>query len=395
MHAPQKQTLSSANRHHVLRLLYVVAFVFVLSAALPAYVNSSFLGQFTSPQGVSALYVLGSLLTIAILSFIPRLLHRVGNYTTALLFVFTTILLLLGLAFVDSFFVIAPLFVLYLAFYSLIFFNLDIFLESYSTDAETGRIRGLYLTIINIAILLGPLLAGLIVGEADYWKMFVVSAVLMAILGALLLSNFRHFKDPAYGRVPFWSTLKTAWRDKNIFNIFLANLSLRFFFAWMVIYTPLYLHSFVGFSWGEIGALLAISLLPFVLFELPAGNLADKRFGEKEIMVLGFLIMGFATMGIVLIESAVFWIWAVVLFAARIGASFVEITTESYFFKHVDGTDANIIGFFRNNRPISYTLAPIIATIALFFVEFKFLFLILGLIMLLGVNIAFRIRDTR
>jgi len=392
---PKAQEVAKHKQFHVVGLLYLITFVFVLSVALPLYVNSSFLEGFTSPQVVSILYALGSVVTFFGLSFIPLLLKRIGNYAVTLLLSFFTILLLLGLAFIDSFWFVAPFFVFYTAILTLIFFSFDVFLESYSTDAATGRIRGIYLTIMSFAIMLGPLLSGLIIGESDYWKMYVIAAILMVVLTLLLLSNFRDFKDPQYERVPFWRTFKVTKQNTNLSRVFIANLLMRFFYAWMIIYAPIYLHEFIGFSWSEIGTLLAIALLAFVLFEIPMGELADKKYGEKEIMALGFIIAGLATMGIVFLSEPIFWLWAVVLFIGRMGISLVEVTTESYFFKHVDGTDASIIGFFRNNRPIAYLLAPIIASVALFFVDFKFLFLILGLILLLGVRVALQLQDTR
>lgn len=392
---PKAQKISKRARFHVLGLLYLMTFVFVLSVSLPLYGNSSFLEQYTSPQMVSILYALGSIVTFFALSFIPLLLKRLGNYAVTLLLSFITTLFLLGLAFIDSFFFVAPFFVFYLALLTLIFFSFDIFLESYSSDKETGRIRGIYLTITSLAILLGPLIAGFIIGESDYWKMYLLAGVFMVVLILLLLSNFRHFKDPSYERIPFWRTLNITRKNTRLSRVFAANLLMRFFYAWMIIYAPLYLHEFIGFSWAEIGSLLAIALLAFVIFELPMGELADKRYGEKEIMAIGFLIASIATMALVFLSEPIFWLWATVLFIGRMGMSLVEITTESYFFKQVDGTDASIIGFFRNNRPIAYLLAPVIATAALFFVEFKFLFLILGLILLLGVRVALRLQDTK
>jgi len=377
------------------RLLYTMGFVFAMSLALPLYINSSFLGQYAPERLVGVLYTAGSVITLFALAVIPRVLSRFGNYRTIATIATMEAVLLLGLAFFTSFPVIAAIFVLYSAFLSLIFFNFDVFLETYSSESRTGRIRGTFLTSLNLAILVSPLIAGLILTNGDYWKVYVLAAVLTTVLVLLLFSNFKHFKDPAYDHVPFWGTFRQMWRDGDMYHIFVANLLLRFFFAWMVIYMPLYLHDHIGFAWSEIGTIFTIMLLPFVLFELPAGRLADTRFGEKEIMSMGFLIMGVATIMIVFLDKPVFWLWALVLFITRIGASLVEIMTESYFFKHVDGTDTNVIGFFRNNRPIAYTAAPLIASALLFVIDFKYLFAVLGVIMFLGLRYALALKDTR
>jgi len=384
-----------SQNNGVFRLLYMMGFVFSLSLALPMYVNSSFLSEYTSEKIVGVLYTLGSVLTFFTLAMMPKVLTRLGNYRAMLLIALLTTVLLLGLALVDSFIFIAPIFILYSSLLSVVYFNFDVFLESYSSNAHTGGIRGLFLTVLNIAIVLGPFLAGLLLTNGDYWKIYLLAAGLVIVLMLLLLTNFRTFKDPVYVHVPFWQTLKRIWNDGDVYHIFVANLFLRFFYAWMVIYMPLYLHNHIGFEWSEIGTIFTIMLLPFILFELPAGKLADSRFGEKEIMTVGFIIMGLATMATIFLSAPILWMWAGLLFVTRIGASLVEIMTETYFFKHVSGADADIIGFFRNNRPIAYSIAPLTASIVLAFMDFKFLFLILGIVMLLGIRYSLSLKDTR
>ena len=59
----------------------------------------------------------------------------------------------------------------------------------------------------------------------------------------------------------------------------------------MIIYTTLYLHDTMKFSWQSIGSIYAFMLLPFVLLSLsyPLGRLSDK-IGEKKILIIGFII---------------------------------------------------------------------------------------------------------
>jgi len=275
------------------------------------------------------------------------------------------------------------------------FLNFDVFLEYYSSDRNTGSIRGVFLTMINIAVLISPAVAGFILTNGDYWKIYSLAAFFMLTVFVLLAQHFNEFEDVRYDRVPFWNTLREVYRRKNLFNIFMSNILLKFFFAWMVIYMPIYLHEHIGFAWSEIGLMLTIMLLPFVLFEIPAGRLADSRWGEKEFLTIGFLIMGVSTIGLVFISEPIFWIWATALFITRIGASLVEIMTESYFFKHVDATDTNIMGFYRNTRPIAYIIAPLAATLALALFAFKFLFLILGFVMFTGIRYSLALKDTK
>jgi hypothetical protein len=199
----------------------------------------------------------------------------------------------------------------------------------------------------------------------------------------------------------------------------MADFLLFFFYSWMTIYTPLYLHKNMGFSWNQIGVILFIMLLPFVYVQFPLGRLADKKYGEKEILSIGFVIMAiftgiifFITGGNHVLEKTFFvlnlgnleiditWyviLWAAILFVTRIGAASVEIMCDTYFFKKVDSLDTNIISCFRMVGPAAYILGPLFATLLFTFSSFdiQYLFLVLGLIMFIGLKFSLSIKDTR
>src|SRR3989338_7120911 len=205
-------------------------------------------------------------------------------------------------------------------------------------------------------------------------------AISLVYAGSAVISivSFRGFKDPSYESIPLYRTILKVLRNRDIFGIFSANFILRFFYSWMIIYTPLYLHNHLGFSWSEIGPMFTIMLVPFVLLEIPAGRLADSRYGEKEIMSLGFIIAAVSTAALSFIAVKSFWLWASLLFLTRVGASLIEITTESYFFKHICSSNSNTLSFFRMTAPLALIFGPLSATAFLFFFDFKNLFLVLG-----------------
>ena len=58
----------------------------------------------------------------------------------------------------------------------------------------------------------------------------------------LLVSyNLKNFKDPEYSDLKFFATVRDVRANKYIRSIFASSFLLNFFFAWMVIYSPLYL----------------------------------------------------------------------------------------------------------------------------------------------------------
>ncbi len=149
--------------------------------------------------------------------------------------------------------------------------------------------------------------------------------------------------------------------------------------------------------WSELSWVLAVALIPFVLLEYPAGWLADRRFGDKELLVAGFVIMG-ASFGFLAYVDASTPIAVIVgiLITTRIGAALVEAMTEGHFFRRVSSSDANTVSLFRMGRPSAALIAPLVGTALLSIGSFGSLFVITGSIIVFGgVYAALRIKDIR
>lgn len=363
--------------------------------ALPVYINSTFLSEFAHESTVGLIYTLSSILTIVGFTFFSKILGKLGNYRTAMTLVILQILSLAGLAVSNSLVLVAPLFILSIAFSNTIGLNIDLFIEHDTSSKTVGSVRGLYLTITNIAWILSPMLAGVLLdGTNEYWKIYG-GAILFLIPSLFILhSNFKQFKDPVYEEIPARATLHKIWVDKNLHKIFMANIILNLFYAWMVIYTPIYLHKYIGFDWETIGFIFTIMLIPFVLLDMPLGKLADKKYGEKEMMSIGFVILALSTGIISMLNDANPWIWALVLFTTRIGASIVEIMIETYFFKKVTEKDANMLSMFRSTRSMAYIIVPAVFSATLWFIDYRYTFIALGIISFYGLRYSLTIEDT-
>lgn len=385
----------TATRKHSIFTGYLIGFLYTLHTTLPVYINSSFLSQFTTEAFVGIIYTLSSLATILTFITAPRLLRRFGNYRITHALLLIELLALVALSVFQTLTLVAAAFLISFVAIALTGFTLDIFLERFSIDIRTGRIRGVFLTSVNAAWVIGPLIGTFIFSNTDYWKIFAAAALILVPVFFLLAGGLRQFTDPQYTNLPLVKTLKEIWRDRDIRRVFIASFLLQFFFSWMVIYTPIYLNNHIGFAWREIGIIFAIMLLPFVLIEMPLGRVADLRLGEKELLAVGFLIMAVTTGLISFIEIKTVALWAAVLFVTRIGAAMVEVMSETYFFKKINVARVNVISLFRAMRPWAYLLAPAVATVLLPFIPFRYLFLILGFLMFYGVRVALALKDTR
>lgn len=382
-------------RKTTLFTLYVLIFIFSFSSSIPAYINSSFLTSMTNGNLVGIIYSVGSVLSLTALISVPRFLKRYGNYKVTVFIAIAYFLDLLGLAFIPNTYLVIFCFVISGSMATIIYFNLDVFLEHNSSDAKTGRIRSVYLTCLNFAWVLSPWLAGIIIDEFSYRKIYLFVSLLIIPIILIISSSLKNFKDPEYKTFDVLETIKSVNTDKNIKNIWTSSLLLQIFYSWMIIYTPIYLNQYIGFSWGTIGIIFSIMLLPFVIIEIPIGYIADKILGEKEILTVGFIIMGIFTAIIPLITSRNFLLWALILFMTRIGAAMVEVMNDTYFFKKVTDKNLNLINLYRTVTPLAYIISPIIATIIILFVPFTSIFYVLGLLMIFSLRYSLAIVDTK
>jgi len=378
--------------------VYAANVVLALHFALILFANSTFLEESFSNTAISLLYAGGSILSVFIFLLIPHIIERFTIFTTALFFILCEFISIGGMAVAGNPVILATLFVLHTALISILFYICDVYLEkSTKEEVVTGSTRGTYLTLTNIAFMIAPLLTGIIVSVYGYRYVYACSALLLFPLLYMFIKWLRPIRSESEVLVPTNIPKDTtiSIRNKKIFYPLFAQIVLQFFFAFMVIYLPIYLITEIGFTWKILGPIFTIMLLPYVLFELPVGYLADSRYGEKEFMIGGFLLIAATMVAITLPETPHAILWSVLLFLSRVGASFAEITTETNFFRQVDGSDEGIISLFRLSRPLAYVLAAIVGTISLAYLPFTALFLVLAGIILVGVIVLLPMKDSR
>jgi MFS family permease len=384
------------KNNKILTLLYLTSFFYSLRVAIPSYLNSSFLGHILPENLVGYVYTVGAIFILLFLLLLPKILPKIGAYKLALIFLSLGVVSILGLSLLHQPIVLIGMFLLMLLSTTVCYFCFDIFLENFSEDSSTGRIRSFFFTALNIAWVFAPTLAALLMkGENGFHKVYLVSSLLTLFALFLIAWSMRNFKEPQYSKTSIFVAIKETFNNKNLSGIFLAVFLLQIFYSWMVIYTPIYMNKYIGFSLAEMGPIFTIMLLPFVLFQIPIGRLADKVLGEKELLVFGFLIMSVATILIAFINVKSLIIWAIILFFTRVGASAVEILTESYFFKNINSSDSGLISVFRMASPLAYVVGPALFSILLMWFNMRYIFIGVGISMLLGIVAVSRIKDTR
>lgn len=379
--------------------IYPLSVIYIFHSLLVAYINSSYMEQYVSPSGVGALFTLGSALSIVGFIYFAQLLRHFGNNRLTILLALLDIIALSTLGLATNALVAISAFMLFLIINPILFLNIDIYAENIIGDDEsaTGTRRGLTLTLMSIASMLAPIVMGIIAGpENTLRNVYFAAAGVFVLFIVFIALRFKTFVDPVYPATQTRETLKLIWQSKDLRGIIAVQLLLQMFFAWMVIYAPLYLFSELGLSWEVISTIIAAGAFAYVLFEYPIGYLADHYFGEKEMMAYGFLILTVSSAWIaIMTPTATITAWMVLMFVSRVGASLVEATSESYFFKHTNGYSANLINIFRLTRPLANLIGALIGSIVLLFFPFSFTFIILALLMIPGFFFTMIITDTK
>jgi len=377
-----------------LRLFLLFAFFLAASNALTAYIQSSYLSQFFGQKYVGWIFIFAYFLTLLAINNFTSLINKLKIFKASFLIISGLTICLFALAFASQPLIILPFFLLYIVLLNLVWIAFDIYVEYFSRDEITGRVRGLYLTSCHLAWLGSPITSGWILQTFDYRFLFLISGFL-AFFVCLSFFRFNKLSFDHFTSLNLPLALKKIAQNPPLKAIFAITFLLQSFYCVMVVYLPIYLHQYLGFSWQQIGVIFTAMLLNFVLLTYPAGWLADKYLGEKEMLTIGFLIMGLATLSIGLIKTSNFGIWLITIFLTRLGASLVDILKDSYFFKHVDAHDAQVINLFRNTTSLAYIFTPLLATIVLSFFGYQYIFIITGLLIFSGLYFSLTLKDTR
>ncbi len=364
--------------------MYLLSFIFTLHISLSAYVNSTFLIKFFSEKYVGVFYTVASVITLILLSNSSTILKNLGNRRFVLWLLIINAFSLMGIITITNPYIVGLSFIALFSTNTLVFFCIDIFIEHFGNPTTIGRNRSLYLTVINIAWLISPLITAVLVSNKEgYLTIYIIALIACLITIVGLASSVREFEDKKYVKTPFLKAYRYLKTNRHMLSITIIDFLLQFFYVWMVIYVPIYLHSHIGFGWDKLGVIFTIMLLPFVLFEFPVGVLIDKyHISKRSLLYLGFTTIALAILAIAFITTKNIAVWALILFMTRTGASIVESTAEIYFFTHVTEEDAYLLGIFRDMSPVAYIVAPLVATAVFAFLPFNYLFIVLAIILL-------------
>ncbi len=390
------QTLKHKERLdvHRVKIITFMSFLLGFSQALLTYVMSTYFVRAAGTDNIGIFYFISYAIILFSLLNLHKLVRFLGKSQVFYFLLILKILSIAALLFLPLSLGGIIFLMCYIIFGVLGWVSIDIILESFSVDHRSGRIRGFYLTIANAGFMLGPFISARILQAGGFEKIFLLalifnSLILLIGLVGIRYVNHEHPKSPAIKEL-----IKTVLKRKNVLRSYYIAFVLDFFYALTIIYVPLYLLS-LGLSWHDLGIIITIMLIPFILIQYPAGVLADKKIGEKELIIFALIIITLSTATIYFIHIPSIAVWATVLFLTRIGAALLEVMRDSYFYKRIDGREVGLIDFFRTSRPVAYILASIGSTLLLFVFPMQSVFLLIAFVAAIGLYPAWRLADNK
>lgn len=263
--------------------------------------------------------------------------------------------------------------------------TIALFIRDFAKESDLGKEEGISYRFSNIGYFIGPLVGGFVAAKLGYTEVFFLAAT-TSILG-LVYFYHKHIvqKHPAIIENKFESKHSLFYNAKDFFSnkdrikVYLGTLTLFIWFSFKRIYAPLYIIT-SGYSDSISGLFLAMSVIPYILFEVWIGKYADKH-GARIPQTLGFLIIGGFLIAIFFSPFPLLNLGLLLL--ANVGGSLVEPLQEYSLFKHLPKEkEEDLYGIYMTTDPVSYFLAPAIGALILIFLPFKFLFLVFGGIVL-------------
>ncbi len=365
------------------------------------FVLSAFLNQYFDKVALSILFAIGAGLSIFASNIFGKSLKRFSNQKSLLFILILQFIITLFLALSNylNIIFIAILFIFHIILYTLISVSINVFVEEFSDHENIGTIRGTMLTIYNFGAIASPFISAQLFNFTGFSGLFILSAISILPLIFINKKFFSNIKEPKYTHKSLLASFKSVFKDKNIRGVIASSFILNSFYAVVNIYLALYILEIIGIPASiYLGIIIPITVIPFILIPYELGKYSDEIFGEKRAMMIGIFILSAVLIIIPIfnITTDNIFVWILLLFVARTGATITETENYAYFYKNVNEKRSDLISLFQNMVNVSFIFVTILGAILMniFDINLNIIFLIVGILGLISIFIILKIRDT-
>lgn len=278
--------------------------------------------------------------------------------------------------------------------------SFGIIIRDKSRETELSRNEGVMYTLMNVAWVIGPFLAGILSELFGISFIFIISAIFTIL--ALISFKVSGVKDSNLRKKidrNIFKNFREFFRNKDRVLIYILGGGTPSWWALIYLFIPMFIiQSGLQIQW--VGFFLFAIAVPLIVFEYIFAKSAGKV-GFKKMFKTGFFILFLAALSCFLISDisvimgiSNIYVILIILILASIGAAMCEPTTEAYFFDLMKTKEElHFYGPYNTNLEVSRLIAYSVPSLILIFFPFKFIFLLYAAIMLFLFFLSFKLRE--
>ncbi len=369
-------------------VLFVLSLAFSFTDTIWAVYLDSFVHNISIVGFISAFLTLISFVSFFFITTLIEKSSKTKLFSISLFLFFISYLLF---AINSNFYVVVVLAVLVTVLHTLRITSFGILVKEDSGKTQLSRNEGLMYTFMNLAWLVGPLIAGFISDKYGISLIFVLSAIF--ILVSLLFFRMSRIRDPGIREREHPNVLKNFrdfFKDKDRGLAYVLGGGVNFWWSLIYVFIPVFIvENGLHIKW--VGYFLFAIAMPLIIFSYHFSKLAGKV-GFKKIFRVGFLIP--CLMAFLCFFVGNIYLILLVLVFASIGLSMLESTTESYFLDILKGKEElRFYGPYNTTIDVNHFVSRLFPSLLLLFLPFEFIFLFYGLAMFVFFLLSFRVKN--
>jgi MFS family permease len=278
--------------------------------------------------------------------------------------------------------------------------SFGIIIRDKSKQTELSRNEGVMYTLMNLAWVIGPLIAGLLSQIFGISFIFIISVIFTGL--ALISFRVSKIKDSNLRKKidkHMVKNFKEFFKSKNRVMAYILGGGISFWWGLIYLFIPMFIIS-SGLQIQWVGFFMFAVAVPLIFLEYIFSKLAGKV-GFKKMFKIGFFILFLAALFCFFISDMplIFGIKNIyvilgILSLASIGAAMCEPTAEAYFFDILKGKEElHFYGPYNTNLNTSRLIAYAFPSLFLIFLPFKFVFLFFAGLMIAYFFFSFKLKE--
>ena len=250
-----------------------------------------------------------------------------------------------------------------------------------SKKEKVSENEGVIYSFNNVAWVVGPLIAGLILIDFGMPIVFV-SASFLILLSFMLfkISNIKDSNIPKKIDGNVFANLIKYFENKERIISYILGAGVTFWWVLIYLYTPLLMIE-RGLPTSSIGIFLFAAATPLIVLEYPFSKIAGK-FGAKRLFALGYLIAVIASSMAFVFINQIYVALGFLVFGS-VGLAMLEPTTEAYFFDLLKNKkeENRFYGPYNTAIETGLIFGKLAPAILLLFLPFKFIYVLFAAIL--------------